>query len=99
MMRPLWRKAPLLLARFPLLLAAVALGGLLLAMVVASKPLLLSSVGSRLLDREMRSGPITSFAAGATYESDDVPLAGADRPGSLIARRDRAFAARMSRQT
>jgi putative ABC transport system permease protein len=46
---PPWRKAPLLLLRFPSVFAAVACAGFILAVAAASTPLFLSSAGSAAL--------------------------------------------------
>jgi hypothetical protein len=66
---PLWRKAPLLLTRFPALFAAIAAAALLLALAVASGPLFVSSATSAALADELEDA--TRFGAGASvvYES------------------------------
>ena len=68
-MTPLWRKAPLLLLRFPSLFGAIALAALLLALAVASGPLFVSSAASSALRDELEDA--TRFGAGAAvvYES------------------------------
>jgi hypothetical protein len=73
-MHPLWRKAPLVLVRFPALFAAVAAAALLLALAVASGPLFVSSAASSALADELEDA--TRFGAGAAvvYESVSARL-------------------------
>jgi putative ABC transport system permease protein len=73
-MHPLWRKAPLVLLRFPALFVAVAAAALLLALAVASGPLFVSSAASSALADELEDA--TRFGAGAAvvYESVSARL-------------------------
>jgi putative ABC transport system permease protein len=68
-MNPLWRKAPLLLLRFPALFASFATAALLLALAAATGPLFVSSAASSALGDELEDA--TRFGAGASvvYES------------------------------
>lgn len=61
MRRPLialapWRRAPLLLARSPGVLGAVAGAGFLLTLAVASRPVFLASAGAAAVDSDIRDG-------------------------------------------
>jgi putative ABC transport system permease protein len=51
-----WRRAPLLLARSPGVLAAVAGAGFLLALAVASRPVFLSSAASAAIASDLKDG-------------------------------------------
>lgn len=92
-MHPLWRKAPLVLVRFPALFAAVAAAALLLALAVASGPLFVSSAASSALADELEDA--TRFGAGAAvvYESVSArlhpeeadPKKGIERLNALVA--------------
>lgn len=71
-MHPLWRKAPLLLIRFPALFGAIAAAALLLALAVASGPLFVSSAASSALGEELEDA--TRFGAGAAVVYDNLGL-------------------------
>jgi putative ABC transport system permease protein len=92
-MHPLWRKAPLVLVRFPALFGAIAAAALLLALAVASGPLFVSSAASSALEDELEDA--TRFGAGAAvvYESvsgrlhpaETDPNRSIDRLNALVA--------------
>ena len=63
-----WTKAPLLLVRFPAVLAAVVAAGAVLGAAAASRQLFLSSVGTASLRTELSDA--SPFAAGLTLTSD-----------------------------
>lgn len=88
-MNPLWRKAPLLLIRFPALFVSIASSALLLGMAVSSGLLFVSSAASSVLHDELSGA--TRFGAGATVTYDGLPAvvdASEQRPIEHIERVD-----------
>lgn len=69
---PLWAKAPLALARYPGLLAAIVVGALLLSLVAAAFPLFLSRSESELLRAEIANPTVGRFGAGLFYSVTNV---------------------------
>ncbi len=95
---PLWRKAPTRLIRYPALLAALALGALLVAVASTAYPLFLSASESDLLGSAIRSAGFTPYGSGLAYRSTHIPLdATAPNSGSLLSEREDAFAELQSR--
>jgi putative ABC transport system permease protein len=90
---PLWRKAPTRLLRHPALLAAVALGAMLVAVVSTAFPLFLSASDSNLLASAIDQPSFTPYGAGLEYRSTHVPFdVKASDGGSLMQERQHAFA-------
>jgi putative ABC transport system permease protein len=91
---PLWRKAPFVLLRFPALLAALAVGTLLLALAAAAYPLFISATTSELVDEQIAEPLVTRYGAGISYHSTNVPVT-ARAPGTgserLYAEREALF--------
>ncbi len=71
---PLWAKAPWVLFRYPGLLAAVAVGALLLSLGLTAYPLFVSASSSTLLDSEISAPIVSRYGAGMQYTSTFVPL-------------------------
>jgi len=91
---PLWRKAPTRLVRHPALLAAVALGALLVAVVATAYPLFLSASDSDILASTVAQPDFTRYGTGLEYRSTQTPLdARAPDGGSLTQERRAAFSA------
>jgi putative ABC transport system permease protein len=91
---PLWRKAPLLPFRFPLVLLGVVAGAFVLAVAAATPPLFLSSAGGvELSDRLARVSPVE---AGLTIQAFGS-LARGESGSGLVEQRDRAVAAAAAR--
>ena len=86
---PLWRKAPLLLFRFPTLLLAVVAGALVLAVAASMPALFLSSAGGV----EVAGGlsHVSPAEAGLTIQAFGSLESGENGAG-LVERRDRAVA-------
>jgi putative ABC transport system permease protein len=70
----LWRASPLLLARYPALFSAIAIGALLLALAVAAYPLFTAASASQLFRAAVERPSITRYAAGMTFTFRDLPL-------------------------
>ncbi len=68
------RGAPFLLFRHPALLAAVALGSLLLAVAAAAYPLFMAATTSNLVRAALDRPSITRYGAGLSYTFADAPL-------------------------
>lgn len=96
-MNPLWRRAPLVLFRYPGLILPLAVGSLLLAFTAAAYPLFIGASAGALLRDEIGRPLITRYGAGVTYTSSVTPLAASDRGPPLYERRERAFAERAER--
>ncbi|MGH2662845.1 MAG: hypothetical protein ACRDH8_08565 [Actinomycetota bacterium] len=73
-LNPLWAKAPVVLFRYPGLLAALAVGALLLSLGVTAYPLFVSASSSALLHSEISDPLITRYGAGMQFTSSFVPL-------------------------
>jgi putative ABC transport system permease protein len=73
-LNPLWAKAPLVLFRYPGLLASVAVGALLLSLGATAYPLFVSASSSTLIDSEISDPLMTRYGAGMQYTSTFVPL-------------------------
>jgi putative ABC transport system permease protein len=71
---PVWRKAPLVLLRYPGLLTALAVGAFLLTLTAAAYPLFLSGSASRLLQAEIDKPLVGRYGVGLTYRTRTVPL-------------------------
>lgn len=71
---PVWAKAPTVLFRYPGLLAALAVGALLLSLTAAAYPLFLSGGAGRLLRGEMAEPLVGRYGIGLTYRTRSVPL-------------------------
>jgi putative ABC transport system permease protein len=71
---PVWRKAPFVLLRYPGLLAALAVGALLLSMAVASYSLFVSASASTLVQAEVDRPLVTRYGAGVAYKSTGLPF-------------------------
>lgn len=94
---PMWRKSPLLLFRYPGLLAPLLLGSLLLALTAAAYPLFIGASASSLLGDEIASPVITPFGAGLSYGSSRLPIRPVRGEASLYEARQTAFSERVSR--
>jgi putative ABC transport system permease protein len=70
-----WRRAPFVLVRYPGLLAALALGALLLAVAFAAYPLFLSATSTSLLRAELSAPLAGRYRAGISYKASNVPFA------------------------
>ena len=68
------RGTPFLLFRHPALLAAVALGSLLLALAAAAYPLFMAATTSNLVRAALDRPSITRYGAGLSYTFADAPL-------------------------
>lgn len=73
---PLWVKAPVVLLRFPALLASLATGALLLALAASAYPMFISATSSAALEKQIRY--TTRFGAGVGVTSQSAVL---DIPG------------------
>jgi putative ABC transport system permease protein len=96
---PLWKKAPLVLLRFPGLFAALAIGALLLALAGASYPLFVSATASELVGRQIERPLVTRYGAGISYRRAYARLTPHRLGGeaeALFTRRSKEFAARAS---
>jgi putative ABC transport system permease protein len=87
---PPWRKAPLLLLRFPSVFAAVACAGFILAVAAASTPLFLSSAGSAALasnyaGRCPYEAGVRLYQYGPPAEADDASVRDSVAPLGLAA--------------
>jgi putative ABC transport system permease protein len=71
-MNPLWGKAPLLLLRWPGLLASLAVGALLLALAAAASPLFISAQTSELVAAEVENPNLTRYGAGILYQTSEL---------------------------
>jgi putative ABC transport system permease protein len=71
---PVWRKAPLVLLRYPGLFTALAVGALLLALTAAAYPLFLSGSAAKLLKSEIDDPLIGRYGVGLTYRTRNVGL-------------------------
>jgi putative ABC transport system permease protein len=71
---PFWKSAPLLLVRYPGLLAALLVGALLLSLSAAAYPLLLSSTAGGLVRGEIAKPFVTRYGAGITYRRGPTSL-------------------------
>jgi putative ABC transport system permease protein len=90
---PLWGKAPTRLVRHPAMLAAVALGAMLVTVVCTAYPLFLSASDSGILASTIALPNITRYGAGLGYRSTNVPFdASAPDGGSLAQERHDEFA-------
>ena len=79
MTNPLWRKAPVVLLRFPSLLASLATGALLLALAAASYPLFISATASAALDKQIDY--TTRFGSGVSVRSQAAVIDIEGEPG------------------
>ncbi len=77
---PAWERAPLLLRRYPGLLAAVIGAGFVLAVASASQPLFISSAGNQALHASLEG--LCPWTAGWQITSLQ-PLSGAPAPGNV----------------
>lgn len=77
---PVWVHAPTVLLRYRGLFAAVAVGGVLLALAAAAYPLFLSATTSSLVRAAIEREGISRFGAGLTYRFADMSLV----PGTRI---------------
>lgn len=96
---PLWKKAPLLLRRYPGLLLAVSGSCFLLTVALISYPVFISALGNRVLRDEIVKPYVSRYGAGLFYSSTNVGL---NEPAptntqSLIQARELAFAREISR--
>lgn len=89
MIDPLWKKAPVVLLRFPALLASLATGALLLALAAASYPLFISATASDALTKQLEY--TTRFPAGVGVFSEAALIDIPGQPGVVetFRRRDR----------
>jgi putative ABC transport system permease protein len=71
---PLWTKAPVVLFRFPGLLAALVIGALLLSLAAAASPLFLAATSSGQVKSEIGLGVVTRYGAGIAYVTKDQRL-------------------------
>ncbi|HEX2026040.1 MAG TPA: ABC transporter permease [Actinomycetota bacterium] len=96
---PVWRKAPLVLLRYPGLFTALAVGALLLALTAAAYPLFLSGSGSKLLRAEIDDPLVGRYGVGLTYRTRNIAMneqaPGTNRP--LYEARGETFAELASR--
>lgn len=84
---PLWTKAPIVLFRFPALLASLATGALLLALAASSYPLFISSTASAALDKQIEY--TTRFGSGVGVSSQAAVIDIPGQPGVLETFRQR----------
>lgn len=77
----LWRRSPFLLFRHPALMAAIAIGALLLTLAVAAYPLFMSGTTSELLRTAIERPSITRYGAGMTFTFRDLPLRSTEMGG------------------
>src|SRR5919201_144061 len=79
---PLWRKAPLVLLRYPGLLVSLALGAFLLVTATAVYPLFLSASATRLLATETNEPTVTRYGSGVWFRNGTMPIPqpGEERP-------------------
>ncbi|MGH2724544.1 MAG: FtsX-like permease family protein [Actinomycetota bacterium] len=70
----LWRKAPLVLLRFPGLLAALAAGALLLSFAAASSSLWRSATQNDLVRAAVGNPIVTRYGAGVSFQTSTLPL-------------------------
>jgi putative ABC transport system permease protein len=82
---PLWRKAPLMWARFPQVFGAVAAGVVILAVVAAGAPLFLSSAANAALEDELDG--VSRWGAGLQIVRSS-PLGRRYAPGGFFSRED-----------
>jgi putative ABC transport system permease protein len=95
---PLWQKAPLVLFRFPGLLAALILGALLLSLAAAASPLFLAATSSGQIRSEIGLGVVTRYGAGIAYVTHDQPLdLQVPGVGDIRSRQEELFTERASR--
>ena len=78
---PLWRKAPVVLLRFPALLASLATGALLLALAASSYPLFISATASAALEKQIDY--TTRFGSGVAVQSQAAVIDIPGEPGVL----------------
>ena len=76
---PLWRKAPVVLLRFPALLASLATGALLLALAASAYPLFISATASSALEAQI--GYTTRFGSGVGVRSQAALIDIQGQPG------------------
>ncbi|HKX25339.1 MAG TPA: ABC transporter permease [Actinomycetota bacterium] len=91
---PVWTKAPVVLFRYPGLLAALAVGALLLSLTAAAYPLFLSGSAARLLRGEIAESLVGPYGIGLTYRTRTVPIhePAPEGGGLLYEARGRTFA-------
>jgi putative ABC transport system permease protein len=91
---PVWTKAPVVLFRYPGLLAALAVGALLLSLTAAAYPLFLSGSAARLLRGEIAESLVGRYGIGLTYRTRTVPIhePAPEGEGLLYEARGRTFA-------
>jgi putative ABC transport system permease protein len=68
-MRPLWRRAPTVLVRYPALFASVVVGSLLLTVALAAPPVFVSASAGRLVEGAIDAPTTTRYGAGLRYEA------------------------------
>jgi putative ABC transport system permease protein len=83
---PLWRKAPLVLLRYPGLFVALAAGALLLAVAASLYPLYLSASATGLVRAETDTPTVTRYGSGLSYRNGTMRVPGMDEQHPVAAR-------------
>jgi hypothetical protein len=64
---PLWRRAPLVLLRYPWLVGSIVFGSLLLSFTATAYPLFISATETNLAKASLTSPLVTTYGAGVEY--------------------------------